>query len=111
MTTHTPTPWVFEHREGSGKRSRKRILNDSEWGRIGFWGSNHSFVLGSAESWDGDFDQPSDEDVDFILNAVNNHYELLEALKNLLAVMEGEGGTKPNAQETARQVIAKAEGV
>jgi hypothetical protein len=36
--------------------------------------------------------------------------ELLEALKNLLAVMEGEGGTKTNAQETARQAIAKAEG-
>jgi hypothetical protein len=36
--------------------------------------------------------------------------ELLDALKNLLAVMEGEGGTKANAQETARQAIAKAEG-
>lgn len=36
--------------------------------------------------------------------------ELLEALKNLLAVMNSEGGTSPNAQETARQVIAKAEG-
>jgi hypothetical protein len=36
--------------------------------------------------------------------------ELLDALKNLLAVMEGEGGTKTNAQETARQAIAKAEG-
>ena len=36
--------------------------------------------------------------------------ELLDALKNLLAVMEGEGGTKTNAQEIARQAIAKAEG-
>ena len=36
--------------------------------------------------------------------------ELLDALKNLLAVMEGEGGTNTNAQETARQAIAKAEG-
>jgi hypothetical protein len=36
--------------------------------------------------------------------------DLLEELKNLLKVIDGEGGTHPNAQERARAVIAKAEG-
>jgi hypothetical protein len=36
--------------------------------------------------------------------------DLLEALKNLLAVITGEGGTKPNAHGLARAAIAKATG-
>ena len=109
MSKHTPTPWVFEHREGAGKGSKKRLINDSEWGRIGFWGRNHAFVLGSAESWDGDFDQPSPEDEEFILRAVNNHYELLEALKELLRVYVAPDDMS-NEVLKARQAIAKAEG-
>jgi hypothetical protein len=118
MSKHTPTPWVFEHRKGAEKGSKKRLINDSEWGRIGFWGSNHAFVLGSAESWDGDFDQPSDDDIDFILNAVNNHYELLGALKEIVeladfamryANRDGAEYDVENCLKEARRVIAKAE--
>lgn len=36
--------------------------------------------------------------------------ELLAALINLLGVIDGEGGTQPNARETARAAIAKATG-
>ena len=36
--------------------------------------------------------------------------ELLEALENLLAVHEGEGGTKYHAGDIARAAIAKAKG-
>ena len=36
--------------------------------------------------------------------------DLLEALDNLLKVIDGEGGTKPNAREMARAAIAKAKG-
>jgi hypothetical protein len=109
MSKHTPTPWVFEHRKGAGKGSKKRLINDSEWGRIGFWGSNHAFVLGSAESWDGDFDQPSDDDIDFILNAVNNHYELLEALRQISLCSKNSMSDRHEMGKIARQAIAKAE--
>lgn len=36
--------------------------------------------------------------------------ELLEALTNLLAVVRGEGGTKPDAHGMAERAIAKATG-
>lgn len=48
------------------------------------------------------------QQADMLRTCVDSHADLLEALKNLLAVHECEGGTKYHAGDIARAAIAKA---
>lgn len=74
-TAHTPTPWVYEHRQGNSKG------NTSAWSLLGFWGADHAHICGES-GWDGGFVEPSEADRAFILRACNSHDALVAALQS-----------------------------
>jgi hypothetical protein len=53
---------------------------------------------------------PADDELAANARLIAAAPDLLAALSNLLRVIDGEGGTRPNAREEARAAIAKATG-
>ena len=97
MSKHTPGPWVAEYDE----------YGDEIWfgGRgCGTWTIGPAYIGGDGLTQEGQERMAADA------RLIAAAPELLEALDNLLKVIDGEGGTKPNACEMARAAIAKAIG-
>ena len=67
-TKHTPTPWRYE-------AATKTIRSDP----ANYW-------LASMDSWDGAVNH--DHNAEFIVKCVNAHDRLVEALRDLLEVVE-----------------------
>ena len=115
MDNTTKRPWAYGNRNGNTKG------NKSGWGKIGFWGANDSFILGSEEGWDGGFEEPSKEDAALIVKSVNGYDDLVGILEDVreyfadCADADAEGDPmefKPNKEMTIlteiEQALAKA---
>jgi hypothetical protein len=98
MSKHTPGPWFV-----SGVRFR---MNGSEWLSINRYDETKKQDENIACVGFDPRDGTGTQDARLIAAAP----EMLEALKNLLAVKNGEGGTAFDSDEIARAAIAKAEG-
>jgi len=92
----TKGPWyVFNHEDYTGP---------SDLPGLGVYSKEHGVVVHPAYEpetsieWDGDA---------YLIAAAP---ELYDALENLLAVVNGEGGTKADAREIASEALAKARG-
>lgn len=90
LTAHTPGPWRVVNGTLYGPNARAVIER----------GSGVSLMLGG------------EPEAEHIANATlrNAAPELLDALQNLLAVHEGDGGTRYHAGDIARAAIARALG-
>ncbi len=104
MTTeHTPGPWqVIIDDDGNPLSGRPSVFAADEYDC-------------SIVHWDGfvqEYFRSARGDKEIHANArlIAAAPELLEALENLLAVNEGEGGTRYHAQDIARAAITKAKG-
>ncbi|HET8789959.1 MAG TPA: hypothetical protein VFM75_02025 [Modicisalibacter sp.] len=53
---------------------------------------------------------PQSPEREHLANQMATAPELYEALENILGVVYGNGGTKPNAQEVAEKALARARG-
>ena len=92
MSKHAPLPWYM-----TGP-------NDTM-----IWSADGEQVARAIGDYKTEWER-MEANADLIVRVVNSHADLLEALDNLLKVIDGEGGTKPNAREMARAAIAKATG-
>lgn len=95
---HTPGPW--EAFKGVEQGDEMRCGVSAMRGKVGY------LVATIENGAPGDFCDTEFANARLIAAAP----ELLEALKNLLAVKNGEGGTAFDSDEIARAAIAKAEG-
>ena len=104
---HTATPWIKQYvatQDGKGGTKRFFVCG----------GSDHSIIVATLKGWDGD----DEANAAFIVQAVNAHDELVEALKE---IAEGRGrfdfdhlkhcaNTVDNMKDLALKALAKAEG-
>lgn len=88
---HTPGPWAVDN-------SRLFPVITDETGKL-FIGKTH-----------GETTAEMDANAVFIVRACNSHYDLLEAAKMGLSVLESEEGSDKTQGDIMRSAIAKAEG-
>lgn len=91
-TKHTQLPWVQTHKGGS-------ITSPSK---------PRSTIIYDEGLFDG---EEGEANAEFIVRAVNSHYELLEALKECVEELNGANAHRNiTCYVKGRQAIAKAEG-
>lgn len=108
MTTeHTPGPWLATEDPMSSQDYQTLVALPGRAGAMGTWLALVQHNWNEAEAGERRISWKEAEANARLIAAAP---ELLEALENLLAVNEGEGGTRYRAQDIARAAIAKAKG-
>jgi len=100
QVTHTPGPWIYEHRSGDHPKN-----NNGGWGAIGLWGPDGEQIFGTGTGWDSDFVEPSEANARLIAAAPNMLVQL-KIVSWVLSDLSPDGLVKAGVDA----VIAEAEG-
>jgi hypothetical protein len=95
MSAHTPGPWKSHFEDAY-------FVTGPDLGRVAMM-----MNLKGAHGMGG---RRSGKEAAANCRLISAAPDMLAALSNLLRVIDGEGGTRPNAREEARAAIAKATG-